>query len=129
MIVIKSIFGAFKSLFWVLLLAVFVLYTFSVACVQLIGGRDAGYSEFSEAPADLDNLATGEFNNYLYFGSMGRSMLSLFSLMLLSDMDVIYRAVFEVQPYMMLLFIILLSILTFGLLNVLVGMIVDNVIQ
>merc|ERR1719183_2542399 len=85
-----------------------------------IGDQRAGYEGYDENPV-------WEFNNYMYFGTLGRSMFTLFNLALLTeDWDNVGRAVLEEQPALLIFLLLFLCINTFGLMNVIVGVIVDN---
>ena len=61
-----------------------------------------------------------------WFGSLGKSMYSLFQIMTLESWSMgIVRPVMEVQPYAWLFFIPFITITTFTVLNLFIGIVVD----
>merc|ERR1712232_454694 len=62
----------------------------------------------------------------MYFGSLSRSMISLFSVILLAEWSTIVRPVWEKQAGMVLVFIFLVVLTTFGVLNVIIGVVVER---
>merc|ERR1719456_2152451 len=97
-----------------------MLFIAGIFFAQQIGIPDAGYPEY-------DTNTEWEFNNYLYFGTLPRAMFTLFNLALLTeDWDNVGRAALEKQPWLLIFLVIFLGLNTFGLMNVIVGVIVDN---
>ena len=125
-IVFDGIAHAMQSMFWVVLLGLLVMYMVSVACVVMIGRRDSGYPNFEDATENIVAEASAEFNNYQYFGSVARSMMSIFNLIVLAELDSIIRPIWEVQAFTAITIICFIFISTFGFLNILVGMIMDT---
>merc|ERR1719409_2594894 len=97
-----------------------MLYIAGIFFVQQIGFKEAGYPEYDEE-------IVWEFNNYQYFGTLPRAMFTLFNLALLTeDWDNVSRAVLEKQPWLLIFLMIFLCLNTFGLMNVILEVIVDN---
>ena len=74
---------------------------------------------------DSDVIAS--FNPYMSFGSMGRSMLTLFNIAILAEWGEVVRPISEKQPLMMALFILFVLFVCYGVMNVIIGMIVESV--
>merc|ERR1719171_487345 len=64
------------------------------------------------------------------FGSIMRSVLTLFQIFTLDNWNLIVRPIVEThQPYMFIFFVCFIFITTFGLLNLLVGVVVDSTVN
>merc|ERR1719375_1766619 len=70
-----------------------------------------------------------DFNNYLYFGTIGRSMYTLFSVSIMVEWPEFGRAILEKQPLMFIFFILFIIFTGFGVTNVIIGVIVDNTME
>jgi len=123
--IVRGILMSFKTMFWISILLMFVLYAFSILCVSVIGHPPDIYASY-----DRDHLedwpAEADFNNYQYFGTMFRSMYTLFNIVILTEWPEIGRAVMEKQPHMIPFFIAFIVFTTFGIMNVIIGVIVDS---
>lgn len=124
--VVEGILSSLRHMFWVFVLLVIVMYTFSIYCVEVLGKAEAGYPAFSESDMPMENseLLSG-FNNYAAFGSIPRAMMSLFGVAILAEYDSV-RAVFEVQGVQSMVFVLFIFVTSFGILNVLIGVIVER---
>merc|ERR1719262_539746 len=97
-----------------------MLYIAGIFFCQQVGESESRYAEYSEE-------TDWEFNNYQYFGTLPRAMFTLFNLALLTeDWDNVGRATLEKQPYLLIFLLLFIAVNTFGLMNVIVGVIVDN---
>merc|ERR1719352_2000031 len=90
-----------------------------------------GTDVYPDRNTDPDVLGGGSegFNNYEYFGTIPRSMFTLFSVVILAEWPEIVRPICEQQVYMFPFFILFIVLTTFGLANVIIGVIVDNTFQ
>jgi len=70
--------------------------------------------------------AVKEWNNYQYFGTISRAMFSLFNMILLSEWNTHVRPAWETHWPALIAFILLVVVTTFGLLNVIIGVIVER---
>jgi hypothetical protein len=104
------------SLSGVLFLLVVLCYGSTLVCYSVVGKAGDVYQK---------KLPT--FDHHKYFGTIGRTMLTLFSVLIISDWEPIVRSVFKVQPFFVLFFIGFTVFVTFGIMNVVVGIIVDTV--
>jgi hypothetical protein len=108
-----------------LLLAV-ILYTVGIYCVEAIGVDSAGYVAFSQTQESIDSIVVDDFNKFMYFGSVARSMVSLFGIILLSEWSPVVRPIWEKQPGIVIVFLCLVILTTFGVLNVIIGVVVER---
>merc|ERR1719359_1709558 len=69
------------------------------------------------------------FNPHITFGNMRCAMVTLFNIAILAEWTEIVRPVMLRQPLMVLFFIAFSIFVCFGVMNVIIGMIVDSVIQ
>mmetsp|Transcript_26646 Transcript_26646/g.62151 ORF Transcript_26646/g.62151 Transcript_26646/m.62151 type:complete len:278 (+) Transcript_26646:476-1309(+) len=109
-----------KALGWVGLIVITVLYVCSIVVTTEIGQNHEVYG----AGPSYD----GEIWPYeKYFGDVPTSMFSLFQVMTLDGWcDDIVRHVVYRQPLMGVFFVVFLFLTAFGLMNVVVGIIVEN---
>lgn len=131
-VLFDGILTSFHAMFWVALLSLFVLYMFGVATVNILGRESSGFSNFNDDPsaliADTENQALG-WNNYQYFGTVARAIMTLLNLVVLCELDTIVRPVWEVQPLIAMILMALAFLFTFCFFNILIGMIMDSVMQ
>merc|ERR1719329_989840 len=105
---------------------------FSVAAVNIMGRAESGYKNFDD---NADNIALGAedqligWNNYQYFGTVSRSLMTLMNLVIMAELDTILRPVWEVQPVVAMVLLCLAFLFTFCFFNILIGMIMDSVMQ
>jgi voltage-gated sodium channel len=124
-LILRGIIESFKTLVWVSLLLLVVLYICAIFCTQMIGqSNPETYADFP------DGYAGADFNKEQYFGGILRSMVTLFNIVIMTgDWDVVCRAIVEKQPGMFIFFLCFIMLTTFGLMNVIIGVVVDNVIS
>lgn len=118
-VVIAGFVEAIKILFWVSIFLVFVLYIGAVFVTIEIGQNPDIYEPYK--------YMSGGWDYQEYFGSIGRSMLTLFQIVTLDDWsDGIARHVITNQPEMVIFFVLFVLVTSFGLMNVVVGIIVER---
>jgi voltage-gated sodium channel len=124
--VLCGIFKAFKAMFWLGVLLGLMLYISGILCVIGIGkaGKDL-YPAYNTDPESWSEVE--EFNSYQYFGTLGRSIFTLFSIAILAEWPGIAWPVFEAQPEMIVFFVVFIVVMTFGIMNAFIGIIVDAV--
>jgi hypothetical protein len=125
MMVIIGIASSLRALFWVFCLMTLVLYVFAIVCVQVIGGADSGYPGYNPNE-DLIKSSYNQWNNHLHFGSLTRALMSLSNMVLLAEWPTTVWPVWEYQGPVVLIFIVLVVVTTFGIMNVIIGVIVDH---
>jgi len=119
-LLVGGLVNSMKALGWVGLIIVVLLYVCGIVVTTEIGQNHGIYS----AGPSYD----GEIWPYeQYFGDVPKSMFSLFQVMTLDSWcDDIVRHVAYRQPLMGLFFVVFLFLTAFGLLNVVIGIIVEN---
>lgn len=115
--IIKGIFDSLKTMFWVSLLLLLILYVCAILVVELIGRADTDvYPGRDEDGAAIDaniELVAG-WNNYVYFGTVLRSMYTLFNVVIMAEWPEIGRPLIEKQPEMFIFFVFFIIFTTFG---------------
>ena len=106
-----------RTLSWVMLLLGIVLYVSGIIMVYAVGKQcDSIYASWPEC----DEM----------FGTLALSMYTLFQVITLESWSMaIARPVIEPRPYLVIFFVLFLFITTFGLLNVVVGVICENTLE
>mmetsp|Transcript_33072 Transcript_33072/g.76423 ORF Transcript_33072/g.76423 Transcript_33072/m.76423 type:complete len:606 (-) Transcript_33072:115-1932(-) len=104
-----------STLFWVLLLLLVVIYVFAIF-LRLTLDCDMQYQHWGDCPE--------------YFGSMVRTMYTLFQVITLESWSQVFaRPIINVQPAFFFVFLFFLFLTTFGILNIIVGVIVENTLN
>mmetsp|Transcript_56394 Transcript_56394/g.104339 ORF Transcript_56394/g.104339 Transcript_56394/m.104339 type:complete len:587 (+) Transcript_56394:167-1927(+) len=114
MMIIEGIVASLKSMVWLALVLLVVLYIVSIFCVKVIAGDD----DLTSAEQDFD------FDEY--FGDVLSAMLTLFNLALLTEWDVISRPILNHSPWVLAILALYIGCTAFGLLNAIVGVIVTR---
>lgn len=118
-VVVSGFLEAIKVLFWVSIFIVYVLYVGAVFVTIEIGQNPGIYEPYK--------YISGGWDYQAYFGSIGRSMLTLFQIMTLDDWsDGIARHVITNQPWMALFFVLFVLLTSFGLMHLVIGIIVER---
>jgi voltage-gated sodium channel len=116
-LVLKGLANAMHMVGWVGLLLLVTLAICSILCRQTIAKVEA---------IDLSQ----DFNQEQLFGSMVRSMITLFNIVLLTeDWDAIARPLYDANPLFFMTLVVFLFASTFSLVNVIVGVVVDDVLM
>jgi len=118
-LVISGFIEAIKTLLWVSIPLTFVLYICAVFTTITVGQNPETYESYK--------IISGGWDYLEYFGTIGRSMFTLFQVVTLDDWaNGIARHVISNQPAMAIFFIAFILITSFGLMNVIVGIIVER---
>lgn len=119
-LIVNGLLNSLKTLGWVGLLLCCLLYVFAIFLTNQVGHNDELY-------LDKESWDGDEFPHLVYFGTVPRSMFTLFQILSLDNWcDSIVRHVVHKQPILALIFVFFLFITTFGLMNIIVGVIVEN---
>merc|ERR1719359_2783554 len=95
-----------------------------------MGREDIGYPGYDKSEdAIMTSRSVANWNNYVYFGTISRSMYTLFNVVILAEFAEFGRAMIEKQPEMAIFFVFFIVFTTFGILNVIIGVIVDNTME
>lgn len=119
--VIQGLLGSISMLFWTVMLLLFFIYVFAVFATSNIGRSD-----------DFDDLAkiTHGFDRDALFGSVGRSMYTLLQCTTRDGWSsYIARFVIEQNLWLSLSFLVFLMVLTYGILNLVVSVIVEQTLN
>lgn len=118
-VVVSGFVEAVKTLFWVSILLVFVLYICAVFVTIQIGQNAEVYDSY--------RYVSGGWDYKEYFGTVGKSMLTLFQVVTLDDWsNGVARHVMSNQPAMVIFFVGFIVVTSFGLMNVVVAIIVER---
>lgn len=130
-LILSGVVDAMRSTCWVAGLLLLGIFVCAIFCTEYIGHVDSDmYPGYTDDMTEIWNGPVfSEFNPYSNFGSMGRSMLTLFNMVILAEWSEIVRPVAGKQPYMVPFFLVFVLCATFGLMNVIIGMIVDSVMK
>mmetsp|Transcript_73671 Transcript_73671/g.137688 ORF Transcript_73671/g.137688 Transcript_73671/m.137688 type:complete len:459 (+) Transcript_73671:40-1416(+) len=108
-----------KALGWVFSMLILIIYVCAIFITTEVGQFD----EYTKGPSYDGEVWT----HTEYFGTVPRSMLTLFQVMTLDGWcDDIVRHVIYRQPWMAAFFVAFLFITAFGVMNVVVGVIIEN---
>lgn len=126
-VVVEGMVASLRAMIWIILLLVIVIYTFGIMFVEAVGGEGKDtYPSYDAEMADQISQIVGDFNNYFYFGSIFRAMVTLFGLILLAEWGDVARPLYEMQPFMFGMVALLFVICTLGIFNVIIGVIVER---
>mmetsp|Transcript_72368 Transcript_72368/g.192930 ORF Transcript_72368/g.192930 Transcript_72368/m.192930 type:complete len:453 (-) Transcript_72368:97-1455(-) len=118
-LIVNGLIESMKTLVWVSLLLLLFCYVCAIFTTMQIGQDDATYDEYERK--------SGGWDHEEYFGTVPKSMYTLFQVLTLESWsEGIARHVISQQPMMVLFFIVYLMFTQFGLLNLVVGVIVEN---
>merc|ERR1719510_78123 len=107
-----------KTLVWVCLIMSALCYVFAIFFTNTVGRNDDLYDTYF--------LETG-FDHEMYFATMSRSVLTLLQVLTLSNWsDEIARHVIAQQPWQLTVFLVFIAFGSFGLLNIVVGVVVEH---
>jgi len=84
MLIIDGFVASLVSMFWVFVVLAVMTYAFAIFCANMIGKTD--YSQYKD------------FDEEDLFGTIPRAMLTLFSVLIISEWDSVVRPLYEVQP-------------------------------
>mmetsp|Transcript_23913 Transcript_23913/g.43881 ORF Transcript_23913/g.43881 Transcript_23913/m.43881 type:complete len:650 (-) Transcript_23913:84-2033(-) len=128
-LVLHGLFAAMQVTSFVGCLLALSIYCCAIFCTSIIGKQKVypGYTEVMEEINEQEVMS--EFNPHLAFGSMGKSMLTLFSIAIFAEWTEIVRPVYVKQPGLVIFFVAFALFVCFGVMNVIIGMIVDSVMD
>mmetsp|Transcript_964 Transcript_964/g.1554 ORF Transcript_964/g.1554 Transcript_964/m.1554 type:complete len:685 (+) Transcript_964:34-2088(+) len=111
--IIEGLFSSLQCMVWIGFLLLIVIYGFSIVCRNVMG-----------------NLTNSDFedmiNNEMYFGSLPRTMLTLFNICLIDSWGAIIWPQMLYNPWMVIPLVVFMSVTCFGLMNALIGVIVER---
>lgn len=130
-LVIQGVLQAVFTTVYVFALLIFIFYVFAMFLTEHMG-RQKDTSVYPGFETDIDIINQSslmvDFNPYLYFGSMAASMFTLFNMAILAEWNEVVRPIALKQPAYVLVFLVFGLLVAFGVMNVMIGVIVDSVI-
>lgn len=120
-LLLSSIIDSLRLLIWCGILLTLLLYLAGILTTQLIGVRLNSEDLWSE----------DEDRHYLRlrFGSVDRSMYTLFECMVGGDITQVARVVYKGMPWLWVFFVIYTCVAVIAILNVIVAVIVENTMK
>jgi len=117
-LIINGFLQSLRTLAWVLLLLFLVIYSGGIYMTIIVGHTcETDYADWHDPCEEL-------------FGGVVRSMYTLFQVMTFESWSmVIARPVLKEKAWLFLFFLAFLMITSFGLLNIIVGVIVENTLE
>merc|ERR1719160_1591733 len=114
-----------KPLFWILVLLILLLYLVGLLCTIAMKDHIDNDPGVWMEQHDIFKAYSAD----MYFGTIPRSMFTLFNLVLMAEYPEFVRPIFFLDPALVGIFVVFVFFTVFGVLNVLVGLIVDNMFQ
>jgi len=127
-VLVSAFAGALRSLTWIVVLLVIVVFCSAILCTTLIGHND---DYLADNPRMLHYVAEmDDAHIRRYWSSILRSVATLFQIFTLDDWTKAVRPIVETHlPWMCGFFVAFIFITTYGLLNVLMGIILDHTVK
>eukprot|EP00933_Yihiella_yeosuensis_P017881 TRINITY_DN14867_c0_g2_i1.p1 TRINITY_DN14867_c0_g2~~TRINITY_DN14867_c0_g2_i1.p1 ORF type:complete len:522 (+),score=93.66 TRINITY_DN14867_c0_g2_i1:212-1777(+) len=121
-LLLQSLKGSAQTMFWTIVMLTTLNYVFAVILTQQIGHNVDTYYEYRKT--------SGGWDHEQLFGTVGRSMFTLTQIMTLDSwLSKIGRHVVVNQWYMILPLCFFVLMTTFGVMNILVSVIVEQTMQ
>jgi len=121
-LVVSGLIESMKTLGWVSVLLILFIYVCGIFMTMQVGHNADMYENYK--------LLSGGWDHEEYFGTVARSMYSLFQVVTLESWSSgIARHIITNQPEMMMFFLTFLLFTHYGLLNLVVGVIVENTLS
>eukprot|EP00400_MALV-I_sp_L67-5_P000018 gene18-393_t len=118
-LIVNGLIESMKTLMWVSCLLTLFLYVCAIFMTMQVGQNSDIYATYY--------YQSGGWNYAEFFGTIPASMYTLFQVMTLESWaEGVARHVISQQPEMVVFFILFLMFTTFGLLNLVIGVIVEN---
>jgi len=120
--IVQGLIDSLKTLVWVTMLMILFIYVCAIFTTLQIGHNDEVYDPYYRESDGWDHE--------LFFGSVSRSMFTLVQIVTLERWsDGVARHVIANQAEMMIFFVFFLIFTSFGLMNMILGVIVENTLQ
>jgi len=121
-LVASGLLDALRTLFWVFCLLGLFIEVCAIVTSRAIGHNDELYDPYFKT--------SGGWDHEIYFKTVLRSMFTLFQIMTLDSWsDDIVRHIGKQQPGMVAFFIAFVAVTNFGVLNVIVGVVIEATIR
>jgi voltage-gated sodium channel len=111
-----------KTLCWVAIMILCFIYICAIFTTLVIGKNDELYDPYF--------MTSGGWDHEVYFRTVPRSMFTLFQIVTFESWsERIVRHVMQKQPAMVIFFVGFIAITSFGLLNIVVGVVVESTLS
>lgn len=118
-LIVHGLMESMKTLFWVMLLLTLFLYLTGIFMTMTVGMNDEIYDDYKKL--------SGGWDHEEMFGTIPRSMLTLFQVLTLENWSTrVARHVISNQPEYSLFFFAFIMLTTYGLMNLVLGVIVEG---
>lgn len=112
-VLVEGMFKSMQSLGWIVVLLAVICYSFGILCVSTIAP-----DKYKGDP---------DFDPELYFGDLEKAMLTLFNICILAEWPEVIRPIWAKQPAVVVfVFLPYLMLCTFGVLNLIIGVIAEQ---
>eukprot|EP00746_Dinoflagellata_sp_MGD_P022260 gnl/MRDRNA2_/MRDRNA2_152061_c0_seq1.p1 gnl/MRDRNA2_/MRDRNA2_152061_c0~~gnl/MRDRNA2_/MRDRNA2_152061_c0_seq1.p1 ORF type:complete len:626 (-),score=86.57 gnl/MRDRNA2_/MRDRNA2_152061_c0_seq1:98-1975(-) len=126
-LILLGILNSLKVICWVSALLALVIFVVSIAVTEVVGHERNLYPAYNE---DLSSTEiANEWNNYEYFGTIDKSMITLFNIGVLAEWSEIIRPLYAKQPYVLPLLFAYMALVFFGIMNSIIGVIVEGMMD
>jgi voltage-gated sodium channel len=128
-LIIQGLIKSFVPILWVVLLLLLIIYMSSIFVTMSFQGVMEQYPGYlpREKIDEWQNIDS--FNPEQHFGSVIQSMFSLFNLLILAEWAEFAWAISVKQPGLLVFFIFFILLTTFGIMNILISIIVENTME
>lgn len=128
-LVLEGVSKALLASVYIFAVCIFIFYGFSVVLTEQLGKSNSEYyPAFSRDIETIDDQSfLSDYNPHVYFGSMASSMLTLFNMATFTEWAEVVRPIAIKQPWYLLIFLLFALTVSFGVMNVLIGVIVEVV--
>mmetsp|Transcript_27455 Transcript_27455/g.60070 ORF Transcript_27455/g.60070 Transcript_27455/m.60070 type:complete len:581 (+) Transcript_27455:47-1789(+) len=120
-LVASGLLHSMKTLLWICLLMFMICYMFAVLTTHVVGHNNELYDPYF--------LESYGWDHEVYFKTVMRSILAFTQILTLDDWsDGIVRHVVGRQPWMLPVFLLFIALTSFGILNIIIGVVVESTI-
>jgi len=133
LLIVEGLLHSLKTVLWTSLLLLMFVYACAIFTTRMIGQNTHAYDPrfVNEEIDGFEEQAVTSpegYNNFRFYGTLGRSMFTLTEIVIQAE-GTEWRSVVERQPELTPFFLGFIAFSTFGILNVIIGIIVDNTIS
>lgn len=115
-LIVAGLVDLFKTVMWAMILLLMILWVGGIVMVIIVG----------HSP-DFFDYSSSDWGKSAYFDTVPKATFSLFQTMTLSQWSsVMFRPIYEVYPAMLFVIVPFLCVTTLGLLNIIVGVVVES---
>lgn len=111
--IIEGLFCSLQCMVWIGFLLLIVIYAFGIFCRNVLGNLSNSHYE-------------DRIDNEMHFGSLPRTMLTLFNVCLIDGWSTVVWPQMLFNPLMVVPMMVFLCVTCFGLMNALIGVIVER---